>query len=247
MAGFKQALSDFTKSSKELIRSASGEEKSSKWYPGVICSVIQENVPDSFGVRGRGSQLVDSARALVVNEKITSSQHLDVFVSLPTKQEKLLYGRVIRIVTLMDDYNGSSSPSHRPGQRLRKSPELFSDYIALIYSSIWSYALNIPFPKVPNYPSPIKFAEHYASWQYSILTDHDTDLRALRIDVDNAKPRICTVVPEEEETTNTMKVENQRDGGHRRGGHGDGGHGGDGGSMQRKDEEEDVEMKSNNV
>merc|ERR1719250_398784 len=97
----------------------------------------------------------------------------------------------------MDDYNDSKSPSDRPKQsdRLRTSPELFSDYIALIYSSIWSYALNIPFPKVPNYPSPIKFAEHYASWQYSILTEGDEHLSALRIDLDNAKPRICTAIP----------------------------------------------------
>lgn len=215
VAGFKQALSEFGKSEKDLIRSAS-DDGSSKWYPGVTMSVIQENVPDAFGVQGgygqNGQHLVDSAKALVVNEAITSSQHLDVFVSLPTKQEKQLYGRVIRIVTLMDDYNDNESPSHRPEHRLRKSPELFSDYIALIYSSIWSYALNIPFPKVPNYPSPIKFAEHYASWQYSILTDDDTDLKSLRIDVDNAKPRICNAIPEDR----AMEQSKEREDSHER-------------------------------
>jgi len=196
IAGFKQALSEFAKTDKELIRSAN-HGASSKWYPGVMASVLQENVPDAFGVKTGhdGQRLMDSQRALVVNEKITSSQHLDVFLSLPTKQEKQLYGRVLRIVTLMDDYNDGADATERPRLRLRKEPELFSDFVALIYSSIWSYALNIPFPKVPNYPSPIKFAEHYASWQYSILTEGDHDLKALRIDVDNAKPRICTVIP----------------------------------------------------
>jgi len=195
LAGFKQALSEFGKTEKDLIRRANHGE-SSKWYPGVMMSVLQENVPDSFGVKMGGSNLVDSARALVVNESITSSQHLDAFISLPTKQEKQLYGRVLRLVTLMDDYNDSETPTSRPGCRLRKSPELYSDYMALIYSSIWSYALNIPFPKVPNYPSPIKFAEHYASWQYSILTDNDTDLGMLKIDVDNAKPKIICMEQE---------------------------------------------------
>eukprot|EP00483_Globobulimina_turgida_P000031 UN00031 len=142
-----------------------------------------------------------SQRALVVSEGITSSQYFDVFISLPTKQEGQLYGRVMRIITLMDDYNSGTTKGKRPDIKLSQSTKHFSDYISLIYSSIWGYALNIPFPKIPNYPSVIKFAEHYASWQYSLLTDHDTSLKQLNIDVDNAKPKICNVINETNDIT----------------------------------------------
>ena len=195
VAGFKQALADFVKAERKLIGQVSGSG-SSKWYPGVIWSVLQDNVPDACGVMGRDysgqPKLKDSAKALLVADTITCSNYFDVFLSLPTKQERQLYGRVVRLVTLMDDYNEDAKG--RPKLKLSRSAPHFSDYICLVYSSIWSYALNIPFPKVPNYPAPIKFAEHYASWQYGILTDEDMNLQSLAIDVDNAKPKICSGV-----------------------------------------------------
>jgi len=191
VAGLKQALSDLSKERK-LLSAASGA-KHSKWYPGVIWSVFQDNVPDAFGVTGRDyrgeAKLMDSDKALLVADTITCANYFDVFLSLPTKQERQLYGRVVRLVTLMDDYNEKDVTS-RPRLKLSKSAAHFSDYVNLVYASIWSYALNIPFPKVPNYPAPIKYAEHYASWQYGILTDEDMNLQSLAIDVDNAKPKI---------------------------------------------------------
>ena len=210
VAGFKQSLSEFKSKHTALIEQANGvnvdKAIASKWYPGIQFSVYQDNVVDAFGIVGSRSQRIeDSPNALVVNEGITSSQYLDIFISLPTKQERQLYGRVIRLVTLCDEYNSGKTKKGRPDKkdRLRVNEALLSDYIALIYASTWSYALNIPFPKVPNYPAPLKFAEHYASWQWSILTDDDTDLQDLKIDVDNPKPRICAVVPENAVIANT--------------------------------------------
>jgi len=192
VAGLKQALSDVSREKKMLHSASNGAH--SKWYPGVIWSVFQDNVPDAFGIAGKDrhsgqAKLVFSDRAIVVTDTITCSNYFDVFISLPTTQERELYGRVVRLVTLMDDYNEGDVRS-RPKVKLSRSPEHFSDYVNLVYASIWSYALNIPFPKVPNYPAPIKYAEHYASWQYGILTDEDMELSGLKIDVDNAKPKL---------------------------------------------------------
>ena len=76
-----------------------------------------------------------------------------------------------------------------------------SDYIQLIYSSIWGYAINIPFPKEPNLPSPITFAEHYAKWQFSMLTAKDKEVENLRIDIKNAKPKVSHIVPPSQTAT----------------------------------------------
>jgi len=202
VAGFKQSLSEFKSVHASLIGQANAD-KSNKWYPGIQFSVYQDNVVDAFGTPSRhGNGIEDSKSALVVAEGITGGQYLDLFISLPTKQEYQTYGRVVRLVTLCDEYNSGKTKKGRPDKndRLRVNEALLSDYIALIYSSTWSYALNIPFPKVPNFPAPLKFAEHYASWQWSILCAEDTDLQDLAIDVDNPKPKICAVVPEEEMT-----------------------------------------------
>jgi len=215
VAGFKQSLSEFKSVHASLIGKANADN-TSKWYPGIQFSVYQDNVVDAFGTCGHHSDRIeDCPNALVVADGITSGQYLDVFISLPTKQERQLYGRVIRLVTLCDEYNSGKTKKGRPDKndRLRVSEALLSDYIALIYSSTWSYALNIPFPKVPNFPAPLKFAEHYASWQWSILTDEDTDLQDLKIDVDNPKPRICAVVPENSmiSSNNNQNTSNDND------------------------------------
>merc|ERR1712176_762452 len=195
---------EFKSKHSELIASANGvnSDKATKCYPGIQFSVYQDNVIDRFGIEDKHSGMIrDSEQALVVIDGITSSQYLDVFISLPTKQERMLYGRAIRLVILCDEYNADGKRKPDRKNRLGRNEKLLSDFIALIYSSTWSYALNIPFPKVPNHPAPLKFAEHYASWQWSILTDDDTDLQDLKIDVDNPKPRICAVVPEHSAVT----------------------------------------------
>ena len=206
LAGFKRAHYDFIKGKyKNNIKSVNGG--SSKWFPGIQFSVLQENVTDSFGVDAhldkgvRGNKRFTHAmRALVVNQKITSSELFDIFLSLPvlpTKHRKEGYARFIRLVTLCDDYNTGNERSGRVNKkdRLRHSPELTSDYIQLIYSSMWGYPFNIPFSKEPRLPSPIKFADHYAHWQYSTLTENDKTMGDLNIDIINAKPKVSHIIP----------------------------------------------------
>lgn len=62
VAGFKQAMYEFGKVSKDLIKGAN--EGNRHWYPGVIWSVVQDNVPDSFGIDTGNGQLRDSDKAL---------------------------------------------------------------------------------------------------------------------------------------------------------------------------------------
>ena len=203
LAGFKKAFYDFGKQCKSLIKSVN--KASSKWFPGIIFSVLQENVTDRFGIDPhKNGRIVDCNRALVVSQKITSSQFFDVFISLPTKQERNIYGRVVRLVTICDEYVTKHGERVNDRNRLHKKPKLMSDYIALIYSSIWGYALNIPFPKVPNLPSPIKYAEHYASWQYGNMTEQDRDVNELGIDIDNSKPKVTHIMPEKIATDNDV-------------------------------------------
>ena len=146
---------------------------------------------DSFGVNNGSGSIEHPNRALVVNQCITSSRFLDVFYSIPVKQESW-YAKTMRLVILADDYNTGKRENGRPKSEdsLHLKPKLMSDYIQLIYASIWGYVLNIPFAKEPNLPSPIKFADHYASWQYSTLTARDKNVKNLSIDIKNAKPKI---------------------------------------------------------
>jgi len=196
LAGFRRALSDFVKERKTEIKKINKEEKTSKWYPGLIFSVLQENVTDAFGVMdSRNGRLQELEQAMVVNAQITSNQVFDVFMSLPTTQERVRYGRVLRLVTLQDEYNAEGAVDKRAKRedRLRKSAALMSDYVALLYSSLWAYALNIPYPKTPNLPAPLSYADHYAQWQYRALNPNDTELDQLHIDCENAKPKLCHI------------------------------------------------------
>ena len=127
-------------------------------------------------------------------QEITSSQFFDLFFFTNKTRKKIVFKSIE--IGYYDDYNDTQKTYKPPKCKLRENSHLLSDYVTLIYSSIWSYALNIPFPKIPNFPAPLKFAEHYSSWQYSILTADDKDLQQLSIDLDNAKPKICKPIIE---------------------------------------------------
>jgi len=214
LAGFKQSVSDFNKQSRDLIKKAN-RGASHKWHPGIMFTVIQENVADRFGIAPSSNQhghVQEAPFAVAVNQAITSAAYFDIYLSIPTKQEGQLYGRVLRLITLSDEYNGGTSTDSRPDRKLRDSAELVSDYIALIYSSLWSYALNIPFPKVPNWPAPIKYADHYADWQYRTLTEMDQSFEDLAIDVDNSKPKILLkAIPEHQQLSSGKEKEKEHE------------------------------------
>eukprot|EP01083_Nonionella_stella_P071646 192588_1 len=189
VSGFKQSLYEFQKTEKSQIKRANNG--SSKWYPGIICSILQENVPDAFGVNMHGRNVVYSNDALVINRKITSKHNLDVFLSIPASQEQLRYGKTMRLIILFDEYNHDLSVRCDSKNALRHRNDLLSDYIALIYSSLWCDARQIPFPKQPTMIASIKASDHAAQWQWGILTESDTHLSDIAIDVDSAKPKIC--------------------------------------------------------
>eukprot|EP00485_Elphidium_margaritaceum_P005895 CAMPEP_0202694980 /NCGR_PEP_ID=MMETSP1385-20130828/8697_1 /ASSEMBLY_ACC=CAM_ASM_000861 /TAXON_ID=933848 /ORGANISM="Elphidium margaritaceum" /LENGTH=1178 /DNA_ID=CAMNT_0049350929 /DNA_START=86 /DNA_END=3622 /DNA_ORIENTATION=+ len=178
MAGFKRAL--------HAVQS----EKENAWNPGVQFTVLQENCPDSVGIVTHGSQFAYSSKAMIVNDSITSSACFDFFMVLPQKQERAIYGRTLRFIVLSDEYNDESDGKQSRILKLSEDAGLLADFMTMIYSSIWSYSLHIPFPKTPNFPAPIKFAEHYAEWQWGILTTQDTGMRDLEINIDSAKPKI---------------------------------------------------------
>jgi len=159
--------------------------------PAVQFTVLQENCADSVGVinqRHDQEQFAYSDKAMVVNDTITSTSQFDFYMVLPQKQERTIYGRTLRFILLSDDYSDGSGTETR--LRISQHSGLLADFMTIIYDSLWSYSLHIPFPKVPNFPAPIKFAEHYAEWRWGTLTTEDSNMKDLEINIDSAKPKI---------------------------------------------------------
>eukprot|EP00488_Nonionellina_sp_1-RS-2012_P000186 TRINITY_DN10553_c0_g1_i1.p1 TRINITY_DN10553_c0_g1~~TRINITY_DN10553_c0_g1_i1.p1 ORF type:complete len:181 (-),score=52.99 TRINITY_DN10553_c0_g1_i1:283-825(-) len=131
IAGFKQALYEFGKQQKDMLKKAGV----SRWHPGCIFSVLQDNVADVFGV-GNESRIQYSKDAIAITDKITSSKYFDVFLSIPAKQERMEYSKTIRMVTLVDDYNtGQKKTTTDPKDQLRKREDLFYGLYQFVYSS----------------------------------------------------------------------------------------------------------------
>ena len=194
LAGIKREIAHFAKEHDADLRTAMGidpELKKWKWTPGVLFTVIQENVPDVFAVDTAPSRYEMVRTPILLNDGVTSRQWLDVMMSAAAKQEKW-YQRVMRWVTLCDDYFDFDHKK-RVENALRNDPALQSDYYQLIFAQFWMFSPQIPFAKTPTLPSPLLFAQRAAKWYREMLTEHDTECGPMFIDLDNHKPKVLLI------------------------------------------------------
>ena len=101
----------------------------------------------------------------------------------------------MRLITLSDEYHPESDNTNDDNKantniNLSESPELMSDYIQLIYSSIYASTLSGLFST----PSSIGYAQYYSKWQYSTFTQEDKNIYDLMIDLKTAKPKVSDIV-----------------------------------------------------
>ena len=180
VAGIKQELNAFI-----------DEEKNDIDPPGVIYTVIQEHVNDVFGVNNNGKYEMIRA-PILINEGITSGQWLAVYMADVYKQE-CEYLRVLRWITLWDEYHENCEDDGLRKVSLCDDANLLSDYYQIIFAQFYGYAPGIPFAKKPKLPGPLLYADHAGDWQYELMTESETDLNRMNIDVINSKPKICAI------------------------------------------------------
>eukprot|EP01084_Bolivina_argentea_P248271 415259_1 len=204
LAGIKKQLDVSMKYKSTEIEKITGH---STYNPGILFTIIQENVIDVFGVAQKdshsGQSHIDMIRdAIIVNNGITSFQWLDCYMSYLCKQE-VKYQRVMRWITLNDEYNSNDNLSNKPNKFLSKESELLSDYYQIIYSQFYMYAQGIPFAKTPKLPAPLVASKHMAQWRYEIITKDILNIRSMSIDVHNVKSKLLTIDTDVNINTNT--------------------------------------------
>ena len=205
VVGIKQALQNFKND--ELVRNAS-HGKITTFEVGVIFTVIQCNVPDVFCIDHGNGNYDELMAPVIVANGITSSQYLDAFISIPREQERgQYYSHIMRLVTIFDEYNDGGSSFIN----IRGDSELLSDYYQLIYSLLWGYAYHIPFPKKPNDPAPIKYATHFAEWEFELILEVDKEAEDLVIDVMTPKPQMIRLDTDQDMNNQEMKYDDNND------------------------------------
>ena len=204
LAGIKREIIDFGKRHNNELRKVLGIKVGAdtkwKWTPAVMFTVVQENVPDVFAMQQQ-DRFEMVREPILVNDGVTSYQWMDVMLSNTVKQEKF-YQKVLRLVTLCDDYydehyvdeNGKPvKGGKRIDNALRNNAALQSDYYQLIFAQFWMCARQIPFAKKPQLPGPLSYAYKAAIWIREMTTEHDTDISALRIDVESHHPKLLVI------------------------------------------------------
>merc|ERR1712129_332777 len=187
VAGIKQAMNGFIKEHKVFILELM---KWKKYSPGIMYTIVQENVDDVFA-RDNVGKYEPMRQPMLINDGVTSGEWLDIFMSDVYNQE-CSYLRVLRWITLWNEYhvhdeNGTEKFA------LANDERLLSDYYQIIYSQFYGYAPGIPWFKKPKLPAPLLYAQHAANWEYEIMTELDTDLRRMNIDITNSKPKLCQI------------------------------------------------------
>ena len=162
------------------------------WKPGIIYSVVQDRVMDSFGSLNAKDGVPNGP--IVVSNDITSGEISNFIIQFPKPQGGKKITKVLKYFQLYDNI------VLRNGTRIRmcENRYLLSDFIQYVYSLHWSYCPNIPFVQTkPDYPGPIKMVDHFSEWQMSQITKGETSLNDLKTDqqVDSAKPQFVIPTP----------------------------------------------------